>query len=113
MTLFGMLFGEPASSEEIIRAFDPWTLACAVGAKNGTVGSPMGYEMWRKLSEPNWMPKARARCGASERAIGAALKEFVSANEHLDMIDVLRAEQKKRGLPISRVAGEDGDGDDD
>lgn len=91
--------------DQIIAAMDPWTLACAVGAENGTVGVHIGFETWLLLSRGNWMAAVVTSTGAAESRIEAALLAFVSANKAQHMNSVLREQETKRGLPHVPVLG--------
>jgi len=95
------------SDDAIIAALDPWTLACAVGADNGTVGGRyMGFDLWLDLSKQNWLPEAKERLGfLTGTRIIAALRSYVAANRHLHMSAVMAMEQQKRGQHPSPVLG--------
>lgn len=93
------------TDRDILAAFEPWTLACAVGAENGTVGTSMGFEMWFQCSRKNWLPKVRGFVNASDTRIKSVLQTFVSANVHKDYRAVLREEEAKRGIRPSCVLG--------
>ena len=76
------------SADEIIAAMDPWMLACAVGAENGSIGRRMGFDMWLRLSRKNWMPEVCMKTGASELIIEATMREFVRQNRERHFRDV-------------------------
>lgn len=91
--------------ERIIGAMKPWTLCCAVGAENGSIGSTIGFDMWLRLSKKNWMLAVEKCSGASERQIEAALRTFVAANKHKNCNMVLNEVTEQRGLAKSVVLG--------
>lgn len=96
----------PASAEQIIGAFDPWTLACAVGATNGTVGVCIGYNAWLSLSRKNWMPQVKEKLhGIAEDTITGALLQYVLANSHRDHKSIFSDECEKRGHHPQPVIG--------
>lgn len=101
------IFSKPSySDDEILRAFEPWTLACAVGSENGSLGARMGYQYWLSRSQPNWMPGIRARLhGVRERRVLEALEGFVRANIGRDYRDVLEAESAARGEIAGAILG--------
>lgn len=92
-------------SERVIAAMDPWTLACAVGAENGSGGMAIGFDMWFRLSRKNWLPELVAKTCAAPSIIESALRGFVSANRHRDMMEVMREQEAARGLPSAPVLG--------
>lgn len=91
-------FAKSVPAPDIIAAMEPWTLCCAVGAKNGTIGSAIGFDMWLHLSRKNWMPKIVAKTGATERAIESALTAFVEANQDKSYRIVFDELNGERGL---------------
>jgi hypothetical protein len=94
------------TNEQIIDAMEPWTLACAVGAENGTIGSCMGYDMWLQVSAVNWLPATQSKLnGASVRAIKNALRAFVTENFNKNYMVVLREQEQKRGMNPAPVLG--------
>ena len=82
MTLFKRLFGPAVSDDEILTAMDPWTLACAVGAENGTIGVRMGFEWWLGSAQKNFAPEVAAKLGVSEGRIVRVLRGYVEANQN-------------------------------
>lgn len=93
------------SDERIIAAVDPWMLACAVGAENGTVGIRIGFDSWFRSSSRNWLSAAAKDSGASEQQIRSALRRFVRRNLKRHMNEVLDAECRRRGLAAPIVLG--------
>jgi hypothetical protein len=86
----------PPPAHEIIATIDPWTLASAVGAENGSIGIAIGFDSWLHLSRKNWMPQLQKTISASDAAIERALRQFVRENRARNYLSVLRAEQAKR-----------------
>lgn len=95
------------TDRDILAAFDAWTLACAVGSENGTIGlSYGGLDTWLRLSKPNWMPKVQGACPlASVQEIEATLRRFVQTNKAKNYQMVLREQESARGLRPSCVLG--------
>lgn len=91
--------------DDIISAMDPWMLACAVGAENGSIGTSIGFDMWFRLSKENWMPEVVRTSGASERQIEGALRAFVARNSSKNYQTVLRNEEAIRGRAPSPILG--------
>jgi len=98
-------FRKTPTHDEIIAAFDPWTLACAVGAANGTIGVSMGFEWWLTLAEPNFIDKVLNRVKATREEAVGALRTYVKANVAYNYETILRREETKRGLPSAPVLG--------
>ncbi len=105
--MFGWLTGKTKKeipAGEILSAFDPWTLACAVGVENGTIGSSVGFESWLRTSRKNWMPRVKERLPNCRRSvIETALRGFVKENSHKPYDVVLAEEDEKRGNSPSVV----------
>lgn len=95
----------PVQPATIISTMDPWTLACAVGADNGTIGTTIGFDMWLRLSRKNWMPQVQQKTRASEAEIEFALRHFVRANAAKNYRVVLREEESRRGQAPTPVLG--------
>jgi hypothetical protein len=87
--------------QSIIDAFEPWSLACAVGCDNGTIGALYGFEMWRRQSQPNWMPEVKQRVDdkVSEEQIIRVLEYFVACNRVKHWRVVFAEENERRGIP--------------
>jgi hypothetical protein len=94
--------------DRIICTCDPWTLACAVGAVNGTNGLAIDYDHWFKLSQSNWLPEIQHQTGASVAEIRTAVHNFAKANKHLHLHNALHSICAARGLPspIALTPGE-------
>lgn len=95
----------PPRDEKIIRAIEPWMLACAVGAENGTTGSICGFDMWFRISRENWVQRVKARTGASEKQIEKTIRAFVAANKSRHYQEVLEQYEAERGSKPSMVIG--------
>lgn len=89
-------------NQTIIDAIDPWVLACAVGAKNGTIGFK-GYSYWFHRSWPSWGPDVCAKTGAWPYQVRRALRWFVAWRPMTPYDVVLRQVERERGLPESNV----------
>lgn len=95
-----------ATDEQIIMAMDPWTLACATGAENGTVeGLSCGFDMWLSLSKKNWMPKVLSTIKCTDRGVESALRRFVARNVAKHYRQVLSEQTALRGQPSPLVLG--------
>lgn len=90
---------------DITSFFTPWTLACAVGAENGTIGVQIGFERWCSLSRKNWLPEIQKKTGLSSSRIMGALSAYVCENQHLNYKEVLNRESDKRGEPRHTTIG--------
>lgn len=101
--------GQPTNkqndAEKIIAAMDPWTLACAVGAENGSIGTSMGFDMWFEIAAKNFAPKVMTKTNSSFNAVKKALRAYVDANQHLDYAIVLKTVTAARNLPQAVVLG--------
>ena len=93
----------PAPSDEtIISAMDSWTLACAVGSENGSIGVRYGLDLWLDMSRKNWLPKLRPKLpAATDAQIESALRRFVEKNTIKDFRVVLKEQDEKRGKSYS------------
>lgn len=95
------------SHEEITSKLEPWTLACAVGASNGTIYASgqrglLNLKTWLRLvNRDGWQHLT----GASMGRIDAAIRVYVRANQHKHMNAVLREEEQRRGLQPSITIG--------
>lgn len=105
MRFLSRLFGPTVTDAEIIDAMDPWTLACASGAENGSLGVRMGFDWWLSCSRKNWVPQVTQKTGVSARRIESVLRGFVSRNSHKPYQVVLREEEQRRGQRPSAVLG--------
>jgi hypothetical protein len=86
------------SDERIINAIDPWTLACAVGAVNGTAGRRYGFNMWYRHLHKDQLVQVSAALGVTERRIKKVLKQFATQNNGQHMNSVLQELRQKRGM---------------
>ncbi len=83
---------------EILRAFDPWTLACSVGSCNGSIGAKMSFGSWVRLSRKNWMPAMLHKFpSVSQTRIVNIISSYVAVNHKRDYRDVLKEETILRG----------------
>ena len=106
MTMLQWLFGQPVTDEQIITAIDPWTLACAVGAENGSIGVRMGFKHWLGRSRDNWMPAVKKKCpGASQRRIENVLRQFVRTHCDKSYGLVMQEQETIRGQEHGLVIG--------
>lgn len=83
-----------ATREQIIAAFEPWTLACAVGSMNGTIYGNnrrgwLTFDRWlfavKKTDWPVPLPAAIE-----------ALRSYAETNRHRNMEEVFYDEEAKR-----------------
>jgi hypothetical protein len=86
------------SDEHIINSIDPWTLACAVGAENGTGGRRYGFNMWYRHLHKDQLLQVSATLGVTERRIKKVLKRFATQNNGQHMNSVLQELRQKRGM---------------
>lgn len=103
---FKMLMQEPEpcrSENRIVAACDPWTLACAIGAVNGTNGMAANFDSWFRLSQSNWVPEIQTKTGASVGEIKSAVHHFAKQNRGLCLINAVREICVARGLPQAPV----------
>jgi hypothetical protein len=96
----------PSTNEEIIARLEPWVLACAVGAANGSIygkiGAPgrLNLNLWLLcVNRSDW------NTGVSEAKTEAALRRYVSLHRHQHMNDVLHEEETRRGMKHSVTLG--------
>lgn len=107
MNLINWITGRRSfTDEEVIAAMDPWTLACAAGCQNGSLGMRMALDYWLRLSVANWFPELQQKLPGlqQDRAI-MALREFVAANAHKPYQRVLTEVEAARGAAPSVVIG--------
>lgn len=93
------------SERDILAAFKPWTLACAVGAENGSIGTSMGFETWLRISQENWIDEVSAKSLARPPAVADVLRRYVHEHRAEPYTAVLRNEERKRGLREACVLG--------
>ena len=86
------------SDERIINAIDPWTLACAVGAVNGTAGRRYGFNMWYRHLHKDQLVQVSVALGVTERRIKKVLEQFATQNNGQHMNSVLQELRQKRGM---------------
>src|ERR1700730_12671741 len=96
------LFADARTQDQIIAAIDPWVLACAVGALNGscyaTVGSQrmINFDNRLRMIQKHWLPRITEFTGTSDGQVINALKAFTEKNRHMDMCEVLVEVQRSR-----------------
>ena len=90
---------------EILSRLNPWTLACSVGALNGSIYGRVGergfitLEIWcRHVEKDDW---ERLTGIADQQQILEALRQFAIENQNRNMIDVLKDLEQERGLVTS------------
>lgn len=106
----GTTFAELASDHtdnEIAAKLEPWTLACAVGAANGTIYGPgqggmLTLDLWLHCVQRK---KWQSLTGVSDARTEKAIRSYVKLHRHQHMNDVLREEEARRGITPSVVLG--------
>lgn len=97
---------EPAvTDQQIIDAMDPWTLACASGAENGSLGVHMSLDFWLSQSRENWLPAVKKVTGVSAGRIERVLRDYVSKHNGAPYSVTLAMEERRRRLAPSCVIG--------
>jgi len=76
---------------EIVKQLDPWTVACAVGAMNGSIYGDVGsrgavnFDIWlRMVNREKWPPSI------PPDQIETALREFANENRGTHMMEIPR-----------------------
>lgn len=101
---------EPESPrlDEVTSKLEPWVLACAVGAMNGSIYGAVGarglmdFDTWLSLvRRDDW----KALTGVADSITERALRAFATANQHRHMNEVCRDEEIKRGLKPAPILG--------
>lgn len=91
---------DSSADDEIILKLDPWLLACAVGAMNGSMYGAVGtrgimdFDVWILLVNKD---KWRKRTGKPDVVVEQVLRRYAEAHRSEPMEFVLRGEEKKRG----------------
>jgi hypothetical protein len=94
------------SDGEIIGRLNPWVLACAVGAANGSIYGKIGASSILNLN--SWLlcvNRSGWNTGVSKAETEAALRRYVSLHLHQHMNDVLMEEETQRGMKPSVILG--------
>lgn len=90
--------------EQIIAQLDPWVLACAVGAMNGSIYGNIGsrghlnFDLWFYLLNKDRLERIGPLGDLRE-----SLRWFAFQNRNFHMFEVMREECRKRGLPEPEV----------
>jgi hypothetical protein len=92
---------------DVVVQLDPWLLACAVGAFNGSIyyGSgrnPLYFAAWINLVD---LDDALRVTGLSMKKLRAVLMRYAIANCNKHMIDVLTDEHRRHGLLPPQISG--------
>lgn len=97
--------GSSPAEQDIIAAIDPWILACAVGAQNGSTGSSMGYSYWFDESKKNWLVNTMFKTKATEGEVRAALTRYVLLQGAKHYKLVFEEENRIRGTVPELILG--------
>ena len=91
-------FKKSPTTAEITAKLDPWLLACAVGAKNGSIYGPIRsrglitFDTWLSVvNRDKWQD-----IGFTVAAIEKALRAYAVEHSSLDIEAVLKMEQTRR-----------------
>ncbi len=99
---------EPTHEEILLRLNNPWLLACAVGAMNGSIYGGVGsrgvinFDSWLRLVRRNdW----RNLTGVDDTLTEDALRSFATANKSRHMNEVLHEQETKCNISPSVTLG--------
>lgn len=104
----GALIAKTTDNNDIIAKLNPWLLACAVGAMNGSIYGAVGasglmdFDSWLRLvRRDDW----QALTGVPDSVTEQALRSFAVANKHRHMAEVCADEERRRGLQPAPILG--------
>ncbi len=99
---------DTVTDEQIEDRLKPWTLACAVGALNGSIygaiGSrgAIGFDLWIEMvNGKEW----HSLTGTSDVRVKRVLRAYASKHVREHMNDTLRREESRRGMNPSVTIG--------